>query len=537
MMCRLLSCSILILLLCSSVDAFAQPVIRDIVLDQRDVFDRRHNDWFFAGDILNAFHTMTKPYLIEDELLFEEGDDLDTVDLLETERNLRRTGLFSAVRVYTEPVGADSVDVVVYCQDRFSLRPAILFGTGGGITNIGGKVDEINVAGTGTKILVQGLYRTENDIGWEGLVQLYQRRLFRTELSLNASLMANQYRTDQTLGITRPFRTLSTPVAYSISGTNAFGRDFAYVNKQPILLPFHQRSLNTWISQAYGDRDRLFMTGSVSADWVQRTIPSSRQAFDNTARLLVAFSSIRQNFQRSVFLNGYETEDLQTGAWGTAVMGRVFSMGNGGESMWYIGGQAEQSAYVAKDVYLFGRVGAGSRFGDRRAKYTYLEVMGLGHLRISPHVVIAARLRSQTAWNWSAFRQLVLDNDAGLRGYAANQLAGDNRLIGNAEFRWFPDWKVWILGLSGALFYDGGTVWNQGTGLNGTRFHHAVGFGIRFHNLKASGEDATFRFDFAYNLDERRFTGIIFTTDQLFSAFGQHQFKVPDVFGRDIDVE
>lgn len=513
-------------------------IIRSIMIDRRDIFDERYDDWFFAAPILNALHTTTKEFIVEDELLFNEDDDLDTTILLETERNLRRMGLFSSVVVRYVPVGEDSADIVVETQDRWSLRPALLLGTGGGITNIGAKLEDVNLFGTATQAMVYGLYRTENDIGWEGMAELTQRRLFRSEVNLVAALRANRIRTDQTIQFTKPFRTMSTPWAFSVSGWNAFGSDFFYESsaRNPSLLPFHERSVVGWISQASGERDRLFTSASIRLSDVQRGIPSSRQAFDNTGHFLVAFSSIAQSFRRTRFLNGYETEDVMEGAWGSAIIGRVFSLGNGGETMWYLGGQAEQSRYVAKDIYLFGKVNAGTGFGASSALYTYLELAGTGHAKLSDHVVLAANIRSQTAWNWNAFRQLILDFESGLRGYAANGLSGDNRIVTNTEVRWFPGWTAWIFGFSAAAFHDMGSVWNQGTGLSTTRFHHAVGLGFRIHNLKAAGADAVFRFDFAYNMDTRSFTGLIFNVSQAFSAFGSHQFTPPDVQGADLDL-
>lgn len=524
--------------LVSVAPASSQRIIRSIIFDQRDVFDPEHDDWFFAADVANAVHTITKPFIIEDELRFAEGDDVDTVFLLETERILRQTGLFSNVRVSQEAVGRDSADIIVYTQDRWSLRPALLFGTGGGITNVGFKLEEINFLGTATQIMGYGLYRTENDIGWEGMLQVSQRRLFRSEIGFTAALRANSIRTNQLLSFYKPFRTMETPWAFSVAGTNDFGKDFAYGRDTvPVLLPFHYRNLGGWISQAYGDEDRLFISASLNVNSVQRTVPESRQAFDNTGHFLVSFASLRQDFRRTSFLNGYETEDVMEGAWGSATLGRVFSLGNGGETMWYIGGTAEQSWFPTDELYLYGTVGAGSGFGGGRAQYTYLEVNGLGHYRAGKHIVLAARFRTQTSWNWNAYRQLVLDFESGLRGYAANQLSGDNRVVANAEFRWFPGWKAWILGVSTVAFYDVGSAWDQGVSLTKTRYHHAIGLGVRFHNLKASGSDAIFRFDFAYNLDERKFTGLIFTTNQLFSAFGTHRYKAPNVYGADIDTQ
>lgn len=514
-------------------------IIRSISVERHDIFDEEQADWFFGASLLNALHTTTKSYIVEDEFRFEEGDDLDTTALLETERILRRMGLFANVRVTYKQVGRDSADIEVITQDRWSLRPALLFGTGGGVTSLGGKLEEVNLFGTATQAMVYGLYRTENDIGWEGMAQITQRRLFRSEVNLVAALKANRFRTDQTLQFSKPYRTMNTPWAFGLGGWNAFGSDFFYdgSNSQPALLPFHNREYVGWISQASGERDWLFTSASVRISDVDRGVSTSRQAFDNTGHFLVAFSSIAQSFRRSQFLNGYETEDVQEGAWGSAIIGRIFSLGNGGQTMWYLGAQAEQSRYVTSDLYLFGHVSAGTGFGTNKALYTYLEISGLGHWRVSDNVVVAGRVRSQTAWNWSAFRQLVLDYESGLRGYQANGLSGDNRIVTNTELRWFPGWTAWIFGFSGVAFYDAGTVWNQGVGLQAVRFHNAVGLGFRLHNLKASGEDAVFRFDFAYNMDTRSFSGLIFTVSQMFSAFGSHQYRPPDELGADLDLQ
>lgn len=528
------------LLLPTLLSASEDPrIIRRVYIDRRDIFDPSTNEWFFAGSFVNALHTTTQFDVIEDELLFAAGDDLDTTVLQETERNLRRIGVFASVSITTRDVGADSVDVIVFTQDRLSLRPAALLGTGGGITNIGAKLEEINLFGNGTQAMIYGLYRTENAIGWEGMAQLTQRRLFGSDVNLIAALQANAVRTDQMLQVTQPFRTMSTPWAFSLGVWNAFGSDFDYRSDpaQRTLLPFHDREIVGWLSQASGERDRLFTSVSVRLSDVQRVVPSSRQAFDNTGHVLVSFSSITQKYHRSRFLDGYETEDVPEGAWGSAIIGRVFSLGNGGQTFWYLGGQAEQSRYVSSSLYLHGRIQAGTGFGDRRARYTYLEINGLGHLKFSEHFVATARIRSQTSWNWTAFRQLVLDFETGLRGYVANGISGENRIFTNSELRWFPGWKTWILGWSAVAFYDNGTVWAQGDPLSSTRFHHAVGLGLRIHNLKAAGDDAVFRFDLAYNMDTGKIAGLIFNVRQAFSAFSSHQYRAPDVLGRDIDLQ
>lgn len=525
-----------ILLVGMSVPLAAQPYIRAIHYDLKDVFDDRTETPWLLSEIANGLHVQTRPFVIDDELLFTEGDELDEDRLLETERNLRRTGLFSVVTVTTQRVAPDSVDVYVLVQDRFSLRPAVLYGTGGGISNYGAKIEEVNLFGRGMQVLLSALYRTENDIGWEGLLGIGQRRVFRSEYGVYASLLANQVRTDQTFLIDKPFRTMATPWAGRLAVWNSFGSDFNYL--LPDLrqfLPFEQRGISGWWSTARGDGDRLFFSISGSVDYTRRTVEQSRLAFDNTARLLVSFGSIRQDFHTERFLNGYETEDIQTGGWGSVTIGRIFSTVTTHEDVWYISGRGEQSDTISRNLYLFGSVAGGTGFARSGPRYTGLDVVGLAFLRLSPNWVLTSRFRSEVVWNWFAFHQLVFDNDAGIRGYTANALSGDNRIVANTEIRWFPQWTVSVFGVSAVAFHDVGSVWNQGLEINRTRWRHSAGIGIRVHNLKASGADAIFRIDAAFRFDDMRWAGIIFTTDQLFSAFGQHRFRPAELVNTIID--
>jgi len=69
---------------------YAQLSVRKIYLKRKQVFDSTSQDWFFAGNFANALHTLTKKYVIDDEILFEQGEELYRDDAEETERNLRR---------------------------------------------------------------------------------------------------------------------------------------------------------------------------------------------------------------------------------------------------------------------------------------------------------------------------------------------------------------------------------------------------------------------------------------------------------------
>ncbi|MBK9248987.1 MAG: BamA/TamA family outer membrane protein [Ignavibacteria bacterium] len=505
------------------------------------MFDSTTKDWFFAARLANSLHTITRDYVIEDEFLFEEDEYLELDNIEETERNLRSIGIFANVKIDVDTLDNDEVDISVTTQDRWSTLPSLILSTSGGVENYGAQIRELNLCGWGAYFGAQGLYRTENSIGWQGRVDYIQRKIFRTDLTFNGTLRANKYRTDQLVVLEKQYLTLSTPTSYGVSYFDSFGKDFVFTGNRYTLQPFHLGEGEGWFSIAGKKKDRIFATVYASVHEVVRFDPIYRQAFDNSGKVLVGFSSLSLKFQTVNRLNSYEIEDMPIGAWGTVVLGKTFpiiwknSPARVDGGLFYAGGQVEQSA-IWGNLYVFGQISGGSGFSSADASYTYQEFLGISHYQLTDKLILAARLRQQTAWNWDGFRQLVLDADAGLRGYRANSIAGDNRVIGNIEARYFTDWEAWIFRFSGVLFYDYGTAWNVKTTIADAQFHNAIGVGIRLHNIKTVGADATLRFDIAYNMDENQF-GFVFSTSQLFSAFGKHVFKLPQIFGLGVDSE
>ncbi len=521
--------------------------IENIYFDQKDVFDSTQSDWFFAAPLLNSLHTNTRNYIVRDELLFESNQWIEDDILFETERNLRNTGLFTNVRIELDSTGEDSYDAYVITQDRWSTYPSALFGSGGGENTYGARLEEFNLAGFGTYVGAEALHRSENGIGWQGIALFNQPRLFRTELNLSGSILAHKQRTTQSLSLVKPYRTTYTSYAYGLSGENTFGSDYMYLfdQKDYSLLDFTEKKATAWFSKAWDRKDRIFFTGLVEYHDVNRSdvlnpvteqMESTRRAYDNSGRILLAFSSIDQEFYSTTKLNSYFVEDMTVGGWGTAVIGKLFPIESKGESLYYVAGKAELSHYDGMN-YVFASLVGASAFETGRSVNTYMEFNGKAFHRLNSDLVLTANLRQQTVWNWFALRQLIIDNDYGMRGYPVNYLAGDNRVVGNIELRYFPDWELSVFKLSGVAFWDFGTVWEQQTPIYKAQLHNSAGLGLRFHFTKSPNANHVFRIDVGYNFDENKIGGIVFTTSQQFSAFTNHIFKLPKLFGIDFDYE
>jgi len=527
-----------LLFLCCNSNSFAQSRIRNLLLERHEVFDTLDGDWFFAAGIANLLHTNTKDYIIEDELLFGQDDEIIEYLLAETEKNLRKLDLFSKVNIKLDSIGNGEYDVIIMTKDKWSLQPSAYYATAGGNASYGAKFAEKNLFGHGIIVGGEAQYRQENDIGWQASATFNKIRPFRQDLNLNYELTAHQFRTKHIFDLTNPYRSFYDETAYGVSAYSDQGNDFLYssFSNSFTFLPTNTKQASLFFSKAWIRKDKVFITGLLDYQTVDRGDKKYSRAFDNTGKLLMQFSSVSKEFTKLTKVNNYLDEDVPLGGYGSAILGKLFPIGSkDGDNLYYIAGEGEVSR-LETDYYLFGHIAAGSGFYQSDARYTYQEFNGLAFYKPSENVLIAGRLFQQSTWNWDKSRQLILDAETGLRGYNLNQFIGDNRIIANLESRFFTDYQLWIFNFSGVAFFDIGSVWDRGTDLTKSRFYSSIGLGFRLHNNKATGGMSTLRFDFAYNLEQRKI-GFVITTDQMFSAWGKHEFRKPALLGTQFDTE
>jgi hypothetical protein len=525
---------ILFIFLFSSVKILAEDYyIRDIYINNENIFDNKT----LVNRFSNAIHFTTRKYIIEDELLFGTDEVLDILSVEETERNLRSRDLFRIVEIIVDTVAIRLVDIHINTWDRWSLTPAILFGTGGKESEFGGKLSEKNLFGTAYDIDYQAIHRTENNIGWQNSLQIKKNKIFSSGFDLNANLISNKFKSDGKIKIINPYNDFFDDYSYGVTYKQVNGDDFVYNEEKNYLL----RSADLVKSSAYWStswvkEDRVFASVYLDYTETEENDLGLNRAFENSVKFLMQFSSVTEKYYKTKKLNYFKDEDLQVGGYGKAIIGRIIDKSDDKNSLWYVGGRGEKSFYNG-DLYLYGMVEGGSGFGDSQAQYTYQGTNLLGFYRFTPELLISARIKQETAWNWPAYRQLVLDTRAGLRGVDANRLAGDSRFIGNLEFRAFPDWHFWLLDFSAVTFFDIGTVWTSESKFEKAHWYKSIGLGIRIHNEVLTGPNSVFRIDFPWNINENKFGGIVFTMDQAFSVHELHKYIIPDIFGLEFDEE
>lgn len=130
-------------------------VIGSILVQPGNIFDLENpkEDSFFYR-LANKAHITTRQHVIEQQLLFAEGDDFSKRLLDESERVLRANRYLKDASV--ELVARDNcvVDVNVKTVDTWTLSPKLNFSRSGGVNKSKIGVEERNLLGTGAYVAV-----------------------------------------------------------------------------------------------------------------------------------------------------------------------------------------------------------------------------------------------------------------------------------------------------------------------------------------------------------------------------------------------
>jgi hypothetical protein len=501
------------------------PQIRQIRIESENVFEDAETS--VLARLADAIHGVTRPEVIRRELLFSEGESLDPEKLAETERNLRALDLFRSVKIQVEPVGSNSVDVVVHTRDGWTTQLSGSLGRAGGGNKFRAEIQENNLLGFGKSLSVSFSSNPDRDtraIAYED-PQFLGRRL--TLDVLYASMSDGERRK---FALTRPFRSLETKSGSAAvyedvrQSTRIYGggSEIAQFESDARFLELSagKRILADSIrpiarlTAGYRREEAKFSfeEGLVSA------LPDERRFGFFFGRL----DLLQPSFvvERGIYSFSRD-EDFDLGSRATFELGyspRLF------------GAQERLAAQLrlARGLsfsrgFLIGSLSAKTRARlDGSLEHTLAEVSVLAvwrPVRESAQTVVG---RVALAWGNALDRdfQLTADGANGLRGYRLHAFTGDRRLLVNVEDRVrITRELLHLLEIGAAAFVDAGYAWPEGSPLRLSDLRTDAGIGLRIA-LPRAPSLGLFRLDLAYalkpDLRGRRGWLVSFSSSQAF---------------------
>ncbi len=477
------------------------PTIDTIIVITHDVFDAAEASRNTAFAIANAIRFKTRPQVVRRELLFRAGQPYDSARVAESERNLRRLGLFRAVSIDTTRLNG-RLAAVVETRDGWTTELQLNARSTGGEFTWSVGLEERDFLGVAAA--VGGQYRHDADrTAWTVLTRW--NRVLGSRV-----LVAGAYddRSDGRLGTWTagfPFRAFGDQSALEWTGEAGRHRVLQFRDGDSVDA-LQRRASRLRMSGAlapYTAGEGYVRTGLVAQ--------VKREAYVRSAdTLLPVPDSVsgtvglqldwrRARFEVVTHYNGFAREediDLST--------------------------RVRLAAWAAPAAFGYGRSGVGpeleAQVGAALGRsFVRLEVQanglftadGLDSARVWSGLTFASRIASRHATvlhvEGGARRGLApgaefdLGHGLGPRAFDSHAFTGTRSAWGTLEHRWFAvDELVHLLGIGLAGFVDFGGAWYAD---QPARAGGDVGIGLRLGATRATGANVG-RFDLAYRFGD-----------------------------------
>ncbi len=498
--------ALLALLIAATTHAEPSPPLRigKITIETLDVYSSREAERGSFYRLADRLHIETRRPVIEQFLLFREGDVYQPERLQETERNLRALSFLKLASVTASAPHDGVVDVTVTTQDSWSIAPETQAGNKGGTSTYGATISESNLLGLGKDV----------ELGWSKGV--YRRQLtfkyddpafFAPYLRAHIGYSHNSDGYSRQFDIRRPFFAFATPQAAAAEFTAFRQNDRLYRDGVEVArISQHHREFSASYGMALdpnNDRADRLTAGFRFLD--DDLAPLAGHAGFLTARefryLLVRFDHAENDFLKLNFVSkDLRYEDFNLGRYygvEAAVSPSAFGVDSttgfvrvsGGD-----GARVGEDGFVMPSFAASSRLASGMQNAIASANVLYVSRSGGD----SPRTFVS-RLTVNSGWRIDPEVQFFADGLNGLRGYRVHTFAGSRSIVLNVEERLYLGREILQLASPGVVaFLDAGNATNDGLS-SLLALKTDIGIGIRV-GLPRTPKNLL-RIDFSYALN------------------------------------
>jgi Surface antigen variable number repeat/Omp85 superfamily domain len=487
-----------------SASAQSGPRIRQIQIRSENVFEDAETS--LLARVADGLHSTTREEVIRRELLFSEGESLDSARVAETERNLRALGLFRSVEIRTEPVGDEEVDLIVRTRDAWTTEVSGSLGRVGGRSKFGVGLEETNFLGFGKKLSLD--FASNSDRTTRQVVysdpQFLGRRLLLDLVYANSSDGERRH-----FELARPFRSLDGGSAALLDYEDG-ARETRVYDRGSELARFGMETRSFEISAGrrltvdssrpvarlsagYRREEAAFTLERGAAD----TLPNDRKFGFFFAR----FDLLNPDFLvKQDIANLSRDEDFDVG--GLLSLELAYSAPLLGARERFAAALRLARGARLPNGLLIGSLSAKTREHNGSLEHSLAEAELEAYWKPPrlPDQTLAGRLLFSWGRRLDREVQLAADGASGLRGYRLHAFTGDRRLIANLEdrIRLTPE-LLHLFQLGAAVFVDAGYAWPAGSPIRLSDLRVDAGVGLRIA-LPRAARHALLRFDVAYAL-------------------------------------
>lgn len=490
----------------------AAPTIAEIEVERGPVFTEEDPlpDWLPAATV-NRLHPLSRPGLIEQELLFAVGEPLDRERVQETLRNLRALGVLRREEIVCEPLPDHRVRVKVATRDAWSLEPILDLQVvdAGTAWTVG--LRESNLLGRGKELRATFANRFgDPQIG----VSYLDPRILGSRWQWSLSGLDFGSGESAAVALAHPFYSLETRWAGGLSASHRRG-DEVLIDDGVTINQYRARRQTLQGEVGYAP-----VAGAPVVHRVGLFVRRSERDFQATAKTVAALPTDRDeatvgvtsrrlvvdyvterrvdHFDRPEYVNLGNDLALEVGVSADAL---------GADDDEVIFAVSDQQGVALREgAFLQGSLAASGRLHDDRVDNLQIGAGLVGVVRETPldgaglHHTFVGRSDVLFTDRLDDDRFLSLGESTGLRGYTNHAITGKRRLRATVEDRIFADRQIaHLIALGAIAFVDTGYVWEGRESIDLGDLATGAGFGLRLAWPAAASEQVV-RLDVAWPL-------------------------------------
>lgn len=469
-------------------------LIGGVTIDNRQIFDLedpRENRLLFR--LANRWHRVTRPRVIEEQLLFHEGDPYSPRILDESERVVRAKPYIYDAAICPVDVHDGRVDVDVVTRDVWTLAGGISYGREGGEDHWRFELSDRNLLGLGKTLRLRHLVGVDRST-----TSLVYRdpNLVGSHVRLEAELGDSSDGRQRLLDVGRPFYSLESRWAADFHGLSDDRLEHLYERGEIVDELRHEETsfdVSGGLSRGFVDGvSRRFRFGMR----YQRDLFSASPGTTGFSplpedRLLVypwiGFESVEDDFAKERDLDKiHRTEDRDLGLGISARLGWSSSAFGGDRDRLVYEAGYHDTPWIGASGFLQTSADLSGRWGRGGVE----NLLASGDVRFyrrnwGRHLFYAS-LAADFASHLDGERQLVVGGESGLRGYPLRFQDGDRRVRLTLEERLYTDWHVWqLFHVGAAAFADVGRAWFAGAN-DDSPVLADVGLGLRLGSSRSA---------------------------------------------------
>ncbi len=491
------------------------PKVRQVHVTTQNIFDpRKPGEDMRLFRLADRLHIVTRPEVVERQVLMKAGDDYSPQAAAESERILRRNRYLYGAKVTAVPVAEGLVDLDVVTRDVWTLQGGAGFKRSGGANTTRFQIQDVNFLGTGKGISLtheSSVDRTSSEVSYN------DPSLGGTHGRLDLAYANNSDGSLKDLTLERPFYSLDTRWALGVQATVDQRVDSLYDlghvfdrfdHKQDVFGVYAGwspgltgRHTNRFLAGFSYERDRFAPAVLAAVTAPPVLLPADR----TLAYPWVSYDYLEDGYFTARDMDRIQrTEDVNTGRQLHLRAGYSSRSWGGTLDRVLVDTAATFGWHPGPRQLLFAALGGASRFGGGGAENLLVGGKLRYYLRDFGDNIFYAALSADFAHKLDAERQLLLGGDTGLRGYPLRYLMGDRRALLTLEQRFYSSRELFhLLHLGAAAFFDAGSAWfadGDGQAATNRKLLKDAGLGLRFGSSR-SARGSMIHLDLAFPLD------------------------------------